>query len=159
MKELSNEEKARVFAMYLGCECNRGCMHTSRIEQTLQGDLPIDVKLLLIPLQDITDEHTIEVGKVIGNVAHLSDDSIIHQVKEIICTNRIYNMQTNVPAIRWMYAFQYLIQKGYAVPLFFGVNHPCNGKTVIELGLAINKNNDDIAQAFKNSKLFQPKQS
>jgi hypothetical protein len=35
--------------------------------------------------------------------------------------------------------FQYLIQKGYAVPLFIEPNHPLNGKTAIELGLAIDK--------------------
>lgn len=38
-----------------------------------------------------------------------------------------------------IYAYQYLIFKGYAVPLWFGVNHWANGKTAIELGIAIDK--------------------
>lgn len=35
--------------------------------------------------------------------------------------------------------FQYLISKGYAVPLFISPNHPLNGQTAIELGIAIDK--------------------
>jgi hypothetical protein len=35
------------------------------------------------------------------------------------------------------FIYQYLIQQGYAVPLFYGVGHPMNGKTAIELGLAL----------------------
>lgn len=34
-------------------------------------------------------------------------------------------------------AYQFLIQRGYAVPLFIAPGHPLNGKTAIELGLAI----------------------
>ena len=34
---------------------------------------------------------------------------------------------------------QFLIQRGYAVPLFIDVDHPDNGKTAIELGIAISK--------------------
>lgn len=37
------------------------------------------------------------------------------------------------------FIWQYLISKGYAVPLFFAPNHWANGKTAIELGLAIDK--------------------
>lgn len=35
--------------------------------------------------------------------------------------------------------FQYLISKGYAVPLWFGINHWANSKNAIELGIAISK--------------------
>lgn len=33
--------------------------------------------------------------------------------------------------------FQFLIQQGYAIPLFYGVGHSLNGKNAIEIGLAI----------------------
>jgi hypothetical protein len=35
--------------------------------------------------------------------------------------------------------FQYLISKGYAVPLWFGIDYWANGKTAIELNIAIQK--------------------
>jgi len=35
--------------------------------------------------------------------------------------------------------YQYLVQQGYAVPLFFGLNNCANRKTAIELGIAIDK--------------------
>lgn len=34
---------------------------------------------------------------------------------------------------------QHLIQKGYAVPLWFGINHWANGKDAFQLGIAIEK--------------------
>lgn len=36
-------------------------------------------------------------------------------------------------------AYDFLAQQGYDVPMFFGIDHPDNGKTLTELGIAIDK--------------------
>lgn len=87
MKELTNEDKARVFAMYLGCECIAdeqlehwhpfdkgekglkvaGVVHETvviqRIAETVK-DKYNQCKLLLKPLSEISDEDAIEVIKI-----------------------------------------------------------------------------------------------
>lgn len=37
------------------------------------------------------------------------------------------------------FIWQYLISKGYAVPIYFSPNHEANGKDAIQLGIAIDK--------------------
>lgn len=61
--ELTNEQIARVFAMYLGCyfidegwKESRKCLYPH--------EMPHSCKLLLKPLSAITDEDAIEVAKI-----------------------------------------------------------------------------------------------
>ena len=115
------------------------------------------IKMLLTPLSSITDEHAIEIAfknntlpenwqifkvysqapetwcavkyrrNYVENDLKLNEDG--YEYKETYITfYQLYDWQ-----------FQYLIQKGYAVPLFFGAGHWANGKTAIELGIAIDK--------------------
>lgn len=98
------------------------------------------IKPVLSSLSDITDEHALEVAKVFGGIDHLSDESKIAQVKELICTNQLYTKQTNITGSRWLYVFQHLIKKGYAVPLQIDIDHWTNGMTAIELEIAFDKN-------------------
>jgi hypothetical protein len=134
MNQLTNEEKARVFAMYLGQKVfsnsySKGIreLTANDIGNVLYSD---DKGLLnLTPLQDITDEHAVEVAKMIKPNWYIDE----HNTKDIAWSlqHEFFDIDYNV--------YQYLIQKGYAVPLFFGVNHWANGKTAIELGIAIDK--------------------
>ena len=163
-QQLSNEEIARVFAMYLHQQVEFDGRIGNIVSYYLScGDLSkqvwcvsledeefnknelscsvtiYDIKLLLVPLNKLTDEDALAASKIMGGANHLSDKSQISQLKEIVCSNKLYNMQTNVSGANWFYLFQHLTLKGYAVPLFFDIYHWANGMTAIELNLAIDK--------------------
>lgn len=122
--KLSNEEIEKVFHLYWGNT-------KAKVKETspwIYGDCEYCVragaKLLLKPLSAITDEDAIEVAKLDLNIPTAETGKFI--VDRI---NRLGGGDN--------YTIQYLISKGYAVPLFFGVNHWANGKTAIELGIAL----------------------
>ncbi len=70
MNNLTNEERARIFAMYYGAEVQTGFKETYVVNGNIISDIasvwPMhnDAKLLLNPLPKITDEHAIEVAKI-----------------------------------------------------------------------------------------------
>jgi hypothetical protein len=127
---------------------------------------PKDCRLLLTPLSKITDEDAIEVATiqqffskdnqlmVYRNRGHVLRYEII-RTGEIIEVKYYYwsdgretwrSVQVgfsikNVSGIFQVnqFSFQYLISKGYAVPLFIAPSHPCNGKTAIDLELAFDQ--------------------
>ncbi|MES2620205.1 MAG: hypothetical protein V4615_05065 [Bacteroidota bacterium] len=148
--KLTNEQIARVFGMYLGCEMVHGRFHghmevikgTGQFRATC-SDWWEDVsdnkyKLVLIPLSSITDEDAIEVAKIHGSYSFDGRTFKVRGFKDWLNSggNIRYNM------------YQYLIQQGYAVPLFIAPNHPANGKTAIELGLAIEKTKEAKDEKF-----------
>lgn len=171
---LSNEEIARIFGLYIDCPyrfSNTG--YKTDIVNKSSGDTfeaiwrngIEDRRLLLTPLEDISDEHAIEVAEivcharvhhwVISRPHHLDYIEVIGSQKEGETYGGVVSISRN-GILNWewynrekidgyerqvFHAYQYLIQQGYAVPLFFGVNHWANGKTAIELNIAINKNN------------------
>jgi len=158
MEKLTNEEIARVFAMYWGGKvstidgdgkmltlypkCITVKLNKITFGQELHGlddgngglhrSYPHyggSCKLYLTSLSKITDEHALDVAKINGIRTEnplLVGKSISYWLK-IQGENRDCTIEI----------FQYLIQKGYAVPLFFGINHWANAKTPIELGIAI----------------------
>lgn len=153
---LTNEEIARVFAMYLGCDfwlCDNlegnpviekvTSVVISEIEKgdwLGRDDRPGEL-LLLTPLELISDEDAAEVSEVFfpdGNIydylhGMATGKAIVNSIKANRQTNTFYRHA------RVHDGFEYLKLKGYAVPLFFGINHWANGKTAIELGIAIKK--------------------
>jgi len=176
MNKLTNEEIARVFAMYLHSKVvfdnHIGNIHTYYLpagkhkvgkmwfvsleddhDKELSCSVSADkVKLLLTPLSKITDEHGLEL-MLIEYKGYTDRCEILkinrrHNIVEI-SFRYIHPDHNNADGYSYSgYAFstttammaerfQYLISKGYAVPLFFGLNHWANGKSPIELGLAI----------------------
>lgn len=124
-------------------------------------------KLLLTPLSSISDEDAIEVAKIFGcnmedAVKDEDDYKFITRDAEFWRVNLNFWHKTSYEYDEWeiypltLYSdgtmsdhygccnnaaliLQHLIQKGYAVPLFFEPNHPLNGKTAIELNIALDK--------------------
>lgn len=139
MKEkLTNKEIARVFAMYYGCKYRYE--NVMYVDGVVTGETVIEVlgygdeyhNLLLTSLSEISDEDArVLVSLVYPDAKH--DDAHNLLLGRSLVTRLINGYIGNREAI----VFQYLISKGYAGPLFFAPNHPCNGKTAIELGLAI----------------------
>ena len=122
--ELSHEEIARIFALYVGCDL-----------QCPISQNP-DCKLLLKPLLSISNEDVFDIGN-----SYFSDFD-----KEFARVNRrdgmvfliYHSSSTCLTSINVQHynIYMRLIQLGYAVPLFISPKHLLNGKTAIELGLA-----------------------
>jgi len=148
--KLTQNEIARVFAMYWGQKngkVGKGygiCAgNTIEIGNTLfsYNDFPEKYQLCLTPLDKMTDEHAKGVIKASG-FEFQPEIGYTHKDKGFD-----FGYYTNDGWINDTFKFsdmnpeqwQYLIQKGYAIPLFFGIDHWANGKTAIELGIAIDK--------------------
>ncbi len=141
--KLTNEEISRVLHMYWGCNIaiENGIGGNTTIEPMRKVNIPHDSdyaisingivhplpKLSLSPLSSITDEHAIGIASMMPDGFTKDAASGRNWISFMGFTNLNY---TN---------YQYLVQQGYAVPLFFGLNHWANGKTAIELGVAIEK--------------------
>ncbi len=182
--KLTNEEIAKVFAMYLHAQVEFddriGNIHQYYLpagkwevdkmwfvsleddnDKEMSCSVAADkVKLLLAPLSNITDEHAIEVAKICGEpFLHIVNASTV--LLHIICASTMNKSRTDrsiwmqkdgtielftntgdwggatTKAVNSFAIYQYLISKGYDVPMFFGIDHWANGKTAIDLGIAI----------------------
>lgn len=172
--KLSNEEIARVFAMYWGNEIvieseqfkfplpmqsididmRQIKVRDEGIKLTFYVSIK-DARLLLTPLSKISDEDVSIVASIAWEGKYKSFDEankyrfkrgVIPSIENygaidelFICDNGNIFFNTWRP-INIFNCYQYLISKSYAVPLFFAPNHPANGKTAIELGIAIERN-------------------
>jgi len=171
--ELTNQEIAKVFAMYLGSEVKVKAAHFAANnnsknnegktimspsiladchERTFQY---LDFLLKLTPLSKISDEDAVQVAKIL----HSGLSSHIHFTvqKEDNRTDvwfgyncvRIYHdgsIHYDNGNMHWANSdfYQFLISRSYAVPLWHGIDHPANGKTAIELGIAIDRTPETI---------------
>jgi hypothetical protein len=149
MNNLTNEQIARVFAMYMPVQVciadeqfkqpiNLIGIEESRVlkvrDEGIKLSFVVNIehsKLLLTPLSAISDEDAVEVAKMCQTYHDLTDESV--RLKAAAFGRRLTKATIEYRT------YQYLIQKGYAVPLFIEVGHPDNGKSAIELGIAIDK--------------------
>lgn len=145
MNNLTNEQIARVLNLHSGCEialyyeddrttpyerfilkaAYEECDCLFIIEDGAHSYQPNLFNLFLTPLSAISDEDFTICAKM------------QFPLKKKVDAEEMFNQEHEMnfrPLV-----FQYLIQRGYAVPLFIVPNHPDNGKTAIELGLAIDK--------------------
>ena len=142
MTELTNEQKARVFAMYWGCRAYRVVRKTGELterddyspvnpdlmEYINKSQSTWSYKLCLTPLSAISDEDAAGLGHISYGDPKLMSWS---EIGKGIVSDYLKRGIDPSPA-----EYIYLIEKGYAVPLW---NDGCNGRTAIELGLAIDK--------------------
>lgn len=122
-------------------------------------------KLLLTEVKNITEEQILQLCKVYaptifgdyrynkwtikqdGNktdtwdtvIIERSKDDFSFQLDKIDGEIRLFDKDVVETACVNHYYQQWYFKNGFAVPLFFGMNHPCNGKTAIECGIAIVK--------------------
>lgn len=143
-QQLTQEEIARVFAMYGSATFteSKGNMSGSgpawyvvyKYVEDERNDLS-PYKLLLTPLDRISDEDAIEVANFRGFGSKSCKLLDLGYQSSITIGNDIGSVQ--LFPYTDLHLSKYLISKGYAVPLFFAPNHLANGKTAIELGIAI----------------------
>jgi len=131
MNRLTLEEIKIVLSQYIGCKVKDTLLEWSG-EKLLINEVNDGIclllnqgilKLLLIPLVELTNEDAIVIGKIAG-WSHLSE---------------LFNQQTNIAGFTWFKIHHYLLSKGYAAPLFFVDEHWANGMNALELELAITK--------------------
>lgn len=175
MNNLTTNEKAKVFAMYLGCdflinvkadlkekakEFRPELLHYvenskgySECEKRVFGKEALALynldycTLLLTPLEKINDEECLFISSVVytGKTPLKERVSMGRHYVEYNFLNKPKNGSISTILDREfgvkeaIIIYQYLFSKGYIIPLFFSPNHPANGKTAIELGLAMDK--------------------
>lgn len=119
---LTTHQKAIIFASYFGQKVYRNVLWsdnlpTSRLsENCLKDEHVKDGYLELTHYQKISDEHALVVSRILGGASHLSKESQIAQLKDLLSSPNFYNKQTNVSASSWLKAFQYMQGVGYALP-------------------------------------------
>jgi len=115
-------------------------------------------------IENLTDEHALEAANKLGGVSHLSDESKIHQAKQLLTTNQLYVGQTNINGINWYRAFKYLEQKGYEIDNFhpnkfdITIHFTIKGQQVSQISDALNawlKENSKIVD-FSERKEGEP---
>jgi hypothetical protein len=102
-------------------------------------------------ISELSNEDALHVSNLFGNVSHLSEESRIEQAKDLLCTNRLYNMQTNIPGICWYRALKYLENKGYCIDPDMPVSDNKIPAATAEALLAAIKNAEDQYNAAKDS--------
>lgn len=153
MKErsLTTEQLARVFGErigqpYLVCYNIEGAA-VIQIEPITINDIEPDIEnkrdlLLLTPLEKISDEDLLEcflVGKPSLPPGCTPTVEAEQSRRMIRIAGVLVSRFIKYPHELSMERHRYLIQKGYDVPMFFGIDHPDNGRTLIELGIAIDR--------------------
>lgn len=116
--EITPEQKAKVFAQYLGHKCTTphgwttvDCVCIDGINLTHEDPIyfyEFNTKLLLRPLSAITDEDAIEVGKI-----QFYDCSLEEAKKWLNRNSTNYSFSNGHLNL---YIYQYLQSKGYALP-------------------------------------------
>lgn len=130
MTELTNEQKAKIFAMYWGqrvLKFSKTAPATQYVDEYMFARIDKECVLALTPLSAISDEHAIEVAKM--NRYTASDDSAICAKVGRDILKRCF-VENPVMCLPYECADK-LRQWGYALPY--------NGIDLFEAGIAIDK--------------------
>lgn len=145
-QKLSNEEIAKVFAMYLGCDFCMLPKHKAGMRIDTIQSIGIskvygiwgtsedyyefsEVKLLLTPLEDISDEHAIEVAKMFYENDEFHTTEAGRKIAKTL-NDKNSGLGTFV-AINLIKVIDQLREWGYMLP-YKGIN-------LFEAGIAIKK--------------------
>ncbi len=174
--KLTNEEAQKIFSLYgIGTPVKfdnkdwvinaLGKKYCTLENGAKTGVYYTECKLLLTPLEKISDEDAIEVARILIDeyvevIDRIEDDKFLLKSSkldyvlafeidgEISVSQRKKKSNFSMPLIEAechlcnmhvFHAYQYLISKGYDVPQFISIGHKLNGKTCTQLGLAIEK--------------------
>src|ERR1700741_2755888 len=140
--KITRKIKAKLFAEYLGQKCKHKVkmLHDGSLEDrglcyidTTIIDLCDDksgdysTQIILKPISDISDEHALKVSELFGGASHLSKESQISQVKQVLSSPNFWINVTNITGASWLKVFQYLQFEGYDLPHYL-----LDGKTLQE---------------------------
>lgn len=130
-------------------------------KESFYGLIGDDVKLLLVPIEKISDEIAIKAATIMCpqldwrgyaenvKVERLNNNDICVSSKQLMVrVNKnpyaksdypINNCNMPISSYKEINYWGYLKSQNVSIPLFIEYGHPDNGKTAIELGLAIEK--------------------
>ncbi len=120
--KIPHEIKSKIFALYFGQKIIKKSGEQNLL--TVTGEILRNVwglnnniySLNLRKIEDITDNEALEVGKILPGASHLSNESIIAQVRDLLSSPNIYTKVTNIAGMSWNHLFQYLASIGVALP-------------------------------------------
>ena len=134
MKLLTTDQVKRIFCLYWGQKILMRDLNSDRLQKVdafIFMSYYEDMKLALIPIGKISEDH----AKISLQLVGLSFKADEFET----CSQRLYYELNTRPQYFTKELFQQLIIWGYAVPLYFDLGHPANGKTAIALDIAIDK--------------------
>jgi hypothetical protein len=163
MNKLTPEETARVFAMYWGQRIvthldtanPKGAPVCNALSLLTMGMFDIEKhRLLLTPLDKVTDNHAIELMKI--EYPHICNGYETLRIKrnergrveiKFRYKAKSKNLDDGYSYSSWAHNFsnltltewQQLLLWGYAVGMYFAPGHWANNETAISLGIAIDK--------------------
>ncbi len=157
MSQISNEKKAKAFANYYGQPLSvnnqkKMVIDGKFIDLILSGELASysfseDVKIVLKPFNQMTDDDAIEVAKILGKRYYeelfpeekpqdlkINKMSGVYYIGDCLInlTTKVITYRRHPDSVAMFQAYQYLQSKGYDLPNYF-----LGGKTLHESGLAI----------------------
>lgn len=143
MKNLTPQQILRVFALYIGAQAVYTNTSGYSIERNVDSHTISRIeagrhelyKLILRQLSAITDEDAVQVARILDIEPELLGDK--DSFVEAFFDQSPGFMIDAYRGAAYFWVAQYLIQRGYSVPVFIESGHPDNGKTAIELGLAV----------------------
>lgn len=118
MREITQEIKEKIFGLYYGQPIERDKMaNPNWAGYAGKNEITVHSYLDVIPLDKITDGDAIDVAKLFGGS--------LASTGRGICESIISNGVAGQRSVEFIYAIDYLRDKGYATP--------CKGYTVDEL--------------------------
>lgn len=155
MQKLSNEEIARVFAMYPGARVINPRFPDSGVsyDLTMAGwfggsyfnkhreDCWDNRVLQLHDLEQISDASVTDLAKILKfseNELESAKREVVHVILSSYSLADFCGPYPNIYSQNIHHCYEYLKTKFHSVPLFFGAGHWANGKNAVQLNIAVN---------------------
>ena len=129
---LTKKERINILAQYWGQSGIIEHFYGHNEEEISDETIGRDIKLCLNDIDDISDEHCVEVGKIFGHVEDRDYNTklyVIMRVKKLLSGVDKHSPNSSISV--WSEVVDYLRENGYAVPY--------KGQSLFDLGVAVKK--------------------
>ena len=144
MRSLSSEQTKVIIAQYWGQKVAMLNMHAETlhtVNNVLFERFNINMLLALTPLEKMDTVDACQFIRILYPDCRMIKGIVISPIKICFKKKLKYSYVSGEIVFSKMspQQFQWCLMMGYAPPLFIGPDHPENGKTAIEMDIAIDK--------------------
>lgn len=139
--KLTRLQFKQIFSMYYGQKILMVSINATGLQTVDSRFLNLnsdEFKLALIPMDEMPDDVAIDLFCQMSFKRQGNNPIITHFPDGIGIINNSFEKVIYWKSMHWL-EYQFLVKLGYAVPLYIELGHPANGKTAIELDLAIDR--------------------